>query len=138
MLSQNNLVTPFAEVFFIVGTKCAIFVILLHTTKILLYLYTSSSFVIKSAKMCIQGFFGTVFGMSFLAGASVQFLFLWHASHSFIYFFTSFVTPGHQKFLVTNSVVFYCPSYPPTSILWYSQITFALNFLSFGTYTFLL
>jgi len=76
MLSQNNLTTSFAEVFSIVGTKYAIFVILSHTTNILSYSYASSSFVMKSAEMWVQGFSSTVFGMSFPAGASVQFLFL--------------------------------------------------------------
>ena len=57
--------------------------------------------------------------------------------HPSIYFLTSFVTPGHQKFLVTNSVIFHCFLYPLTNMSWCSQITFALSFLSFGTYTFL-
>ena len=57
--------------------------------------------------------------------------------HPSTYFFISFVTPGHQKFLVTNSVIFHCPPCPLTNVSWYSQITSTLNFLSFGTYTFL-
>jgi len=51
MLSQNNLTTPSAEVFSVVSTKCAIFVILSHTTKMLLYPLASSNFVIKSAEI---------------------------------------------------------------------------------------
>jgi len=52
------------------------------------------------------------------------------------YCFTSFVTPGHQKFLVTSSIVFYCPLWPPTGVSWCSLTISALNLLSFGTYTF--
>ena len=70
-------------------------------------------------------------------GASVQFLFLWHVSYPFIYFFTFLVTSSHQKFLITSSVIFHYPSCSPTGILWYSWVTSALNFLSLGTYTFL-
>ena len=76
-------------------------------------------------------------GINFPAGASVQFLFLWHTSQDSIYFLTSFITSSHQKFLVTNSVIFYCSLYSPTSVLWCNQITSILNFLSHGTYTFL-
>ena len=116
ILSWNNLTTPSTEVFSIVSTKCAIFVILSHTTKILSYPYANSSFVMKSANMYVQSFFGTAFGMSFPVGASVWFLFLWYMSHPSIYFLTSLVTPGHQKFLITNPVVFYCSLCPPTSM----------------------
>ena len=56
----------------------------------------------------------------------------------FFYILLDFlVTPGYQKFLITNLVVFHCPPCSSTSVLQYSQITFALNFLFFGTYTFL-
>ena len=51
MLSWNNLTTPSTEVFSVVGTKCAIFVILSYTTNILLYSYASGSFVIKSTEI---------------------------------------------------------------------------------------
>jgi len=71
MLSQNNLVTPSAKVFSIIGMKYTIFVILSYTTNILSYSYASSSFVIKSADMCVQGFSSTAFGINFPAGASV-------------------------------------------------------------------
>ena len=71
MLSQNNLVTPYTKVFSIIGMKYAIFVILSHTTNILSYSYASSSFVIKSADMYVQGFFSTAFGINFPIGASV-------------------------------------------------------------------
>jgi len=55
----------------VVGTKYAIFVILLHTTKMLSYPCANGSFIMKSADICVQGFFGTVFSMSFPVGASV-------------------------------------------------------------------
>ena len=79
----------------------------------------------------------TVFGISFPAGASVWFLFLWYTLYPSTYFFTFFVTPGHQKFLVTNFVIFHCPLCPPTGMSWCNWITSALNFLFLGTYTFL-
>ena len=54
------------------------------------------------------------------------------------YCFTSFFTPGHQKFQVTSSTVFYCSPCPFTGgISCYSLIISALSLLSFGTYTFL-
>ena len=53
-----------------------------------------------------------------------------------MYCFISFVTPGHQKFLVTSSTVFHCPPCPPTGVLWYNLIISTLNILSLGTYTF--
>ena len=116
MLSWNNLAIPSTEVFSIVDIKCAIFVILLHTTNILSYPCASSNFVIKSTDICVQGFSSTVFSINFPAGASIWFLFLWHTLHPSTYFLTSFVTPGRQKFLVTNSVIFHYPSCPP--MLW--------------------
>ena len=84
-----------------------------------------------------QGFSSTVFGINFPASTSVQFLFLQQSLHIFIYFLTSFITPGYQKFLVTNSIVFHCPPCPLTSILQCSQITSAFSFSSLETYTFL-
>ena len=56
--------------------------------------------------------------------------------HPSIYCFTSFVTSGYQKFLITNFTVFHCPLYPLTGVLWCNLIIFAFNFLSLGTYTF--
>ena len=56
MLTQNNFVTSSAKVFSIVDTKCTIFVILLYTTRITLYPYTSGNFVIKSTIIWLQGF----------------------------------------------------------------------------------
>jgi len=86
--------------------------------------------------MCIQGFSGIELGINLPASCSVQFLFLWQESHPSIYLFTSFVTPGHQKFLVTSSTIFYCPPCPPTSVSWCNLIISALNISSLGTYTF--
>ena len=71
-----------------------------------------------------------------LAGACVQFLFHWYISHSSTYHFTFLLTSGHQKFLVTNSVIFHCPLCPPTSMSWYNLTISALNFLSLSMYTF--
>ena len=115
-LSLNSLANPFADVFSIVGIKCTIFVNLLTNTRIELYPCASSNLVMKSAEMYAQGFSGVEFGINFPAGCSVQFLLYWQVSHSSIYCFTSFVTPGYQKFLVTNSTIFYCPPYSPTGI----------------------
>ena len=83
--------------------------------------------------MWAQGFSGIKFGINFPAGCSVQFLLYWHVLYPSTYYFTSFITPGHQKFLVTNSIVFYCP---PTGVSWCSLIISTLNILSLGTYTF--
>ena len=71
-----------------------------------------------------------------LAGACIQFLFHWHALYPSTYCFTSLLTFGHQKFLIINSIVFYCPPCPPTDISWYNLITSVLNFLSLDMYTF--
>ena len=109
---------------------------LLTTTKIELYPWANGSFVIKSANIYIQGFFGIEFGINFPVGCSVQFLLHWQASYLSTYCFISFVTPGHQKFLVINSTVFHCLLWSPTSISWCSLIISALNLLSFGIYTF--
>jgi len=75
-------------------------------------------------------------GINLPTGCSVQFLFLWQESHPSTYCFTSLFTLGHQKFWLTNSIVFYCPLCPPTGVSWYSLIISALNILSLGTYTF--
>ena len=90
----------------------------------------------KSTIIQVQSFSSTVFGINFSIGTSIQFLFLWQVLYPSMYFLTFFVTSGYQKFLVTNSVVFYCPLCSPTSISWCSQITSTLSFLSLGTYTF--
>ena len=71
ILSWNNLATLSTKVFSIVSTKCAIFVILLHTTKMLSYPYANGSFIMKSTDICVQGFSDTAFGINFLAGISV-------------------------------------------------------------------
>jgi len=43
---------------------------------------------------------------------------------------------GHQKFLVTNSTIFYCPPCPSTGVSWCSLIISALNMLFLDIYTF--
>ena len=116
--------------------KCAIFVNWSHTTNIALYPWASGSLVIKSAVMCVQGFLGASFGISFPAGVTALFLFCWHKSHPSMYLFISFITPSHQKFCVTSSTVFHCPPCPPTSVLWCNWIISALSSSSFSMYTF--
>jgi len=128
-LSLNNRTNPSADVFSIVGIKCTILVNLLTTTKIGLYPWAKCSFVIKSADICIQGFSRIELGISLPAGGSVRFLFCWQASHPSTYLFTSLVTPGHQKFQVTNSTVFHCPPWSPTGVSWCSLIISVLSLL---------
>ena len=71
-----------------------------------------------------------------LPAALCGFLFLWQESQPFTYRFTSFVTPGYQKFLVTSSTIFHCPLCPPIGISRCSLIISALSISSLGTYTF--
>ena len=86
--------------------------------------------------MCVQGFSGIELGINLPAGYSVWFLFFGR-NHTLLYiFFTSFIIPGHQKFLVTSSTVFHCPPCSPTGVLWCSLIISILNTSSLGTYTF--
>ena len=115
-LSLNNLTSPSTNIFSVVGMKCTIFVSLLTTTKIELYPCAKGSFVIKSTDICVHGFSRIEFGINFPTGCSVWFLLCWQVSHSFIYLFTSFVTPGHQKFQVTSSTIFHCSPWPPTGV----------------------
>ena len=76
MLSLNNLASPPADVFSVVGMKWTIFVNQSTTTKIELYSCAIGSLVIKSADICIQGFLDIKLGINFSASCSVQFLFL--------------------------------------------------------------
>ena len=115
-LSLNNLANPSADVFSVVGIKWTILVSQSTTTKILSYPCTKGNLVIKSTDICVHGFSGIEFGISFPAGCSVRFLLCWQASHPSTYRFTSLVIPGHQKFRVTNSTIFYCPPCPPTGM----------------------
>ena len=75
-LSLNNLASPSANVFSVVGMKWTIFVNLSTTTKIESYPCAIGSLVIKSANICIQGFSGIELGINLPASYSVQFLFL--------------------------------------------------------------
>jgi len=50
-LSLNNLASPSADVFSVVGIKCTIFVSLSTTTKIESYPCANSNLVMKSAEM---------------------------------------------------------------------------------------
>ena len=102
-LSLNNRANPSVLVLSVVGIKCPIFVSLSTTTKMALYPCTKGNFVMKSALICDQAFSGIKFGINFPVGGCIQFLFRWQASHPSTYRFTSLVTPGHQKFLITNS-----------------------------------
>ena len=75
-LSLNNLASPSANVFSVVGMKWTIFVNQSTTTKIELYSCAIGSLVIKSADIYIQDFSGIELGINFPTGYSVQFLFL--------------------------------------------------------------
>ena len=75
-LSLNNTANPSTDIFSIVEMKCTIFVSQLHTTRMESYFLANGNFTIKSAVICIHGFSGAVFGISFPAGGSVLFLFL--------------------------------------------------------------
>ena len=76
MLSLNNTANPSADVFSVVGIKCAIFVSQSHTTTIESKPLANGSFTMKSAVMYAHGLSGTAFGISFPTGSSVWFLFL--------------------------------------------------------------
>jgi len=76
ILSLNNLASPSADVFSVVGMKWTIFVNQSTTTKIESYPCAIGSLVIKSADICIQGFSDIELGINFSAGCSVWFLFL--------------------------------------------------------------
>ena len=135
-LFLNSLAKPFANVFSIVEIKYTIFVNQSTTTRIELQPQINGNFVIKSTKICVQGFSDIELDINLPASCSMQFLFLWQESHPSMYCFIFFVTSGHQKFLVTSSTVFYCPLCPPTSVLQYSLIISTLNISSLGIYTF--
>ena len=137
-LSLSNLASPFANILSIVGIKWTIFVNLSTTTKIKSYPYANGSLVMKSANIYVQGFLDIELGINLPVGYSMWFLFLWQKLHLSIYCFISLVTPGHQKFWVTNSTVFYYPPCPSTGVSWYSPIISALNISSLGTYFFFL
>ena len=51
------------------------------------------------------------------AGYFVQFLFLWQESQPSTYYFTSFITPSYQKFLVTSFTIFHWPLCSPTGVV---------------------
>jgi len=70
-LFLNNLASPSADVFSVVGIKWTIFVNLSTTTKIELYPCAIGSLVIKSANICIQGFSGIELGINLSASYSV-------------------------------------------------------------------
>lgn len=108
-------------------------VILSHTTKIELYSCANGSLVIKSTKIWVQGFFGISFSISFSAGGSVWFLLHWHTLQPFTYFFTSLVTLGYQKFLITNSTILYVlpQVYHDEAILFLFSISHFLEHIPF-------
>ena len=116
MLSLNSHASPSVLVFFVVGTKCVILVNLSTTTRIKLYPWAKGNFIMKSALMWVHAFSGIKFGIKFPASDCVRFLLYWQASYHSTYHFTSLVTPGHQKFLITISAVFYCSPCPPIGI----------------------
>ena len=62
----------------------------------------------KSTEIWLYGFSGIALGISFPAGASLQFLYLWYTSYLSIYLPTSFVISGNQLcHLPSSSVLFY-------------------------------
>ena len=83
-----------ADVFSVVAIKCAILLNLSYTTKIALYSWTKSSFIIKYAEIWLYSFSGIAFSISFSARALLLFLYHWQASHLSIYLLISLVTPG--------------------------------------------
>ena len=136
ILSLNNHANPSTDVFSVVGIKCTILVNWSTTTRIESYSCAKGNLVMKSADIYAQGFSGIEFGINLSAGSSMWFLFFWQELHPFTYCFTSFVTFGHQKFLVTSFTIFYYPPCPPTGMSWCNLIISTLNLLSLDTYTF--
>ena len=67
ILSLNNLASPFADVFSVVGIKYTTFVNLSTTTKIELYSWARGSLVMKSANIWAQDFSRIEFDISFPA-----------------------------------------------------------------------
>ena len=116
ILSLNNHANPSTDVFSVVGIKCTILVNWSTTTRIESYSCAKGNLVMKSADIYAQGFSGIEFGINLSAGSSMWFLFFWQELHPFTYCFTSFVTFGHQKFLVTSFTIFYYPPCPPTGM----------------------
>jgi len=88
----------------------------------------------KSTNICVQGFLDIELDINLSVGYFVWFLFLWQELYSSTYYFTFFITPCHQKFLVTNSTIFYCLPCSSTGILWCNLIISALDFLFLGIY----
>jgi len=86
--SRNSFARPSTNVLSIVAMKYAILLNRSHTTKIALYPWASNSLVMKSAEIWLHGFSRIVLGISLLAGASLQFLYLWQVLHSSTYFST--------------------------------------------------
>ena len=116
MLSLNNCANPFVLIFSVVGIKYAIFVNLFTTTKMELQPCAKGNFVMKSILIWVHTLLGIEFGINFPASGCIQFLFHQQALYLSTYCFTSLVTSGHQKFLVTNSAIFHCSPCPPTGV----------------------
>ena len=95
-LSLNNLANSFTIVFSVIVTKCDIFENLSYTTKIELWPFDTSNFIMKSTDICCHSLYSIWLGFNFLAGISALFFILWHWSHPSTYLFTSFIIPGHQ------------------------------------------
>ena len=85
MLSLNNHTNPTANVFSVVGIKCAILVRQSHTTKIVLYPCTSGNFTMKSALMCLQGFSSMELGINLLFPATNSSFLLTQSSSTFFH-----------------------------------------------------
>ena len=107
ILFLNSLVNSSAYVSSTVAIKYDILDNLSHTTKIIFFSTTNSNFVIKSTVKYTHSFSGISFTISFPTSTSVQFFIFWYILHLSIYFCISFITPGHQQFLVTSFIIFY-------------------------------
>ena len=87
------------------------------TTRIVSFLATNSNFIIKSTIRCVHSSFGISLNFNFPASTSILFFILWYISHPSTYLPVSLVTPGHQWFLVTNSVIFHLSLYSTIGII---------------------
>ena len=88
-LSLSNLANHSAIIFSVVIMKCVIFGNPAHTTQIAFFPVTNSNFMMKSTIKCINGFFRTLFAISFSASNSILFLIFLFSSISYTLLYTS-------------------------------------------------
>ena len=96
ILFLNNLANPSADITFVIATKCVILDNLSQTTRIVSFLTTSGSLVLKSTIKYVYGFSDTSLSFNFPTTSSVLFFILWYISHPSTYLLISLITPGHQ------------------------------------------